>query len=158
MPTSRPTTDNLEPCADLQARVLGAAAQSFAEDGYERIRVTNVAAVAGVSRASLYDHYLHEGRRAPCAERVPERAEFPTFTEGGEQKPPLVFDLEKDPGETKPLDLAASEFEPVEKLVDDYLWRKRIENGDGIERGEDQFKKEADPALIERLRSLGYME
>ena len=57
MPTSRSTTDHPEPGADLRARVLRAAAQTFAKDGYERTRMTNVANVAGVSRASLYKHF-----------------------------------------------------------------------------------------------------
>ena len=57
MQTSRTTTVHPEAGADLRARILRAAAQTFAKDGYERTRMTNVAAVAGVSRASLYKHF-----------------------------------------------------------------------------------------------------
>ncbi len=77
-------------------------------------------------------------------------------TEGGEKEPTLVFDLGKDPGEEKPLDVPAAQLAPIEKLADDYLGN--APGGVGGARSEDEFKKDADPALIERLRSLGYVE
>ncbi len=77
----------------------------------------------------------------------------------GEQQPTLTFDLEKDPREAKPIELPTTELVPIEGLVDDYLATVQVRKGAaGPERSEAEFKKEADPALIERLRSLGYVE
>lgn len=42
---------------DVRERILRTAAQCFAKDGYERTRMTGVARMAGVSRASLYKHF-----------------------------------------------------------------------------------------------------
>ncbi len=78
-------------------------------------------------------------------------------TEGDEKQPTLAFDLKKDPGETKPLEVPAAELAHIEKLAEDYLSNALVGGVSGA-RSEDDFKKDADPALIERLRSLGYVE
>jgi len=43
-----------DPGPDPRERILRAAAQSFAKEGYERTRMTALARLAGVSRAALY--------------------------------------------------------------------------------------------------------
>lgn len=43
--------------SDLRERILHAAAECFAKDGYAHTRMTRVARVAGVSRAALYKHF-----------------------------------------------------------------------------------------------------
>jgi len=46
-----------DPTLPARERILRAAADCFAKEGYERARMVNVAQAAGVSRAALYQHF-----------------------------------------------------------------------------------------------------
>jgi len=49
--------DEVERSTDVRERILRTAAECFAKDGYERTRMTSLARLAGVSRATLYKHF-----------------------------------------------------------------------------------------------------
>lgn len=57
MPRRRKNTDVSDASFPTRERILRAAAQCFAKDGYERTRMVNVAQVASVSRAALYKYF-----------------------------------------------------------------------------------------------------
>ncbi len=74
----------------------------------------------------------------------------------GKAAPPVMFDLSKDPREENPLPVTGEDLELIEAMASDYMQRERL--GASAKQDEETFRKEADPALVERLRSLGYLE
>jgi arylsulfatase A-like enzyme len=75
-------------------------------------------------------------------------------TDDGPRDAILAFDLKADPGEQHPIEVASNELEWIDRLADEYLAQRR----EGEAEAGAAAAIEADPALVERLRSLGYIE
>ena len=64
----------------------------------------------------------------------------------------VKFDLVADPQEQNPIPVEGAELVALDRMVDDYL------AGRTRPTDESEFIRDADPGLVERLRSLGYLE
>ena len=61
MPRRPSNGDAVKDGLPTRDRILRAAAECFAKDGYERTRMVKIAQVSGVSRAALYKHFPGKG-------------------------------------------------------------------------------------------------
>lgn len=61
MPRRRDKIEPMDHSLATGERILRAAAECFAKDGYERTRMVHIAQAAGVSRAALYQHFPGKG-------------------------------------------------------------------------------------------------
>jgi arylsulfatase A-like enzyme len=70
----------------------------------------------------------------------------------GGGRPPVAFDLARDPGEAEPQEVTAEEQHAVDRLVDEYL------GAAGSALGSEGAAEQIAPDVRERLRQLGYLE